>query len=161
MVLSKNCLTNGATCSYPGALNFPGNNFSANLTIDQAALLSTDIAANTSAGSGSFVFPSQPLPMLISSNPRKTIPAWHSTMPQHSVSTVIGASRADPFNTLPLELSNTSKMLLDHCEWSLLRSLPSSNRAFRTAGFSLITSSSISRQQPHFAFKKCAEKTRG
>lgn len=116
--LSRNCLRNGAACGYLGASNSHPNNPSANLTVDSMSLLSPVSSASTPTTSGFDVFPSQWFvePFPVSTYPRTPSVSSPSNMPSHSFSTILPATRTDPFNTLPLELSDEAKMLLDHCE---------------------------------------------
>jgi hypothetical protein len=52
-------------------------------------------------------------------SPGNEVISWYSNMRQPSISTILPATRTDPFNTLALELPLESKMLLDHCESKL------------------------------------------
>jgi hypothetical protein len=70
-------------------------------------------------------------------------------MRQPSFSTVLPANRADPFNTLPFELSRESRLLLDHCE-----SISDNPPFALTADFSLTTHNHIQSPTIEFCFKR-------
>lgn len=44
------------------------------------------------------------------------------TMPPLSLFDALGAEAVDPFNTLPIEMSHGSKLLLDHCGYPFFKS---------------------------------------
>jgi hypothetical protein len=91
---------------------------SADLSVDPMALVLSGTAATAAMASPSHALPSEPFmePLLGSTVPGSEGLSWYSNMRPPSFSTILPAARSDPFNTLPVELSQESKMLLDHCE---------------------------------------------
>jgi hypothetical protein len=120
MARSLNCLRNGAPCGYLVAPAPNANNPSATLSGDPMIL--PYISVSTTTTSSFNVLPSQQFvePFLVSNGPGMAMAPRHSNMPQPSFSKILPATRADPFNTLPLELSHESNMLLNHCESKLV-----------------------------------------
>lgn len=120
MIPSRNCLKNGASCGYPApASELPGP--STNTSFDPRTFLSSNTPINTlTTPTLNVLQPQQSLePILASSESGTEALLWHSNMDQPCFSTILPATRTDPFNTLPFDLSHESKMLLDHCESTL------------------------------------------
>lgn len=91
---------------------------SADLSVDPMTLVLSGTAATAAMASSSHALPSEQFmePLQGSIVPGSEGFSWYSSMRPPSFSTILPAARSDPFNTLPIELSQESKMLLDHCE---------------------------------------------
>jgi hypothetical protein len=83
----------------------------------------TTLVLSSTAATAAMATPYHALPsewfmesLLRSTVPESEILSWNPNMRPPSISTILPAARSDPFNTLPVELSQESKMLLDHCE---------------------------------------------
>jgi hypothetical protein len=126
------------------------------------SLLSPNSSASTPTTSDSNIFPSQGFtePFPISSHPGTSTVSSPSYVPSPSFSTILPAARTDPFNTLPLELSDESKMLLDHCESKAFELFLLCTPAAGIADFSLTIIPTNSHHQPYSAAKKCEYTTR-
>jgi hypothetical protein len=116
-LFSRNCLKNGASCGYLAPaedISDPSLDWSVNPTI----LVGSSTAATAAMATPSHALPSERFmePLLGSAVPGSEVLSWYSNMRPPSFSTILPAARSDPFNTLPVELSQESKMLLDHCE---------------------------------------------
>ncbi|KAE9374620.1 hypothetical protein N431DRAFT_543892 [Stipitochalara longipes BDJ] len=111
----RNCLKNGATCGYPApALDMSGPSSSVSLNSMSLPPSSTSAAASMFLPLN--ISQSQQVvgPSLGFNNPGSEVLLWYSNTRHPSPSTLLPATRTDPFNTLPLELSQESKRLLDH-----------------------------------------------
>jgi hypothetical protein len=158
-VLSRNCLKNGASCGYPAPAS-DNLDPSANVTVEPGPLLPSITPSNTSTT------PILNLPRSqgtlestsASKHHRTEVISWYSNMTQPSFSTILPATRTDPFHTLPLELSRESKMLLDHCKSTL--TIPSPLAATSASDFSPTALRYFSHKQPNSASKDCAIETR-
>lgn len=89
---------------------------SADLSVDPMTLVLSGTAATAAMASSSHALPSEQFmePLQGSIVPGSEGFSWYSNMRPPSFSTILPAARSDPFNTLPIELSQESKMLLDH-----------------------------------------------
>jgi len=154
--LSRNCLRNGAACGYLGTSNSHPNSPSTNLTVDSMSLLPPVSSANTPTTSVFDVFLSQRFvePFPVTTYPRTPSVSTSSNMPSPSFSTVLHATRADPFNTLPLQLSEEARMLLDHCEPETCHPFLLWTQVVAVAHFLLTIIPSNSRYQSYSAAKK-------
>jgi hypothetical protein len=94
------------------------SDLSADLTVNPITLVLSGTAATAAMASPSHALPPERFiePLLGSTVPASEVLSWYLNMRPPSFSTILPAARSDPFNTLPVELSQESKMLLDHCE---------------------------------------------
>ena len=114
---SRKCLKNGASCGYLS----PAEDISdpsADLSVNPMTLVLSSTAAPAAMATPSHTLPSERSiePLLRSTVPGSEVLSWYSNRRPPSFSTILPAARSDPFNTLPVALSQESKMLLDHCE---------------------------------------------
>jgi hypothetical protein len=118
-IQSRNCLKNGALCGYP-TLSMDMSDPSGSAPLDSMSLASPSTSATASMSFPLDILHSQRAvqPMSGFNNPESEVLLWHSSTRQLQpcASTPLPATRTDPFNTLPLELSPKSQAMLDHCE---------------------------------------------
>jgi hypothetical protein len=107
---SHNCLKHGGSCGYPGeeALNLdtPWQDFNQTEFQNCVPFIETRLSAvrfDPGEEALNLDTPSQD---------------FNLTEFQQApfIETILGASRSDPFNSLPIEMSPESSLLLDHCQ---------------------------------------------